>query len=198
MTEHQLERSISRIKKQIADLESREKNLSIHGHWDLGYYKGKLSVLEDWLDNIRDGNPKPCYIGNDSEAQIKQLGDDIYNLLPDYDVNERDCQNAAKELYEKGHRKLSDKVIETPCLVGDSIWYIDKNYTVQEAQVVRIVIDGFYSRYVIASRYDYETEDTIRLALRFEDLNTDYWLTKEPAEERLKEIINSMKLTNKE
>lgn len=128
------------------------------------------------------------------EAEVRQLGEDIYGLLPDDAVNERDCLNAAEQLYEKGYRKLCDKVLEIPCLIGDTIWYVDKNYVVQEAQVVRIIIDGFYSRYVIATRYDYETKDTVRLALRFEDLNNDYWLTKEPAEARLKEIINSMKL----
>ena len=55
MTEHQLERQIARIKKRIQDYEDRESTLSVHGHWSLGYYKGKLTVMEDWLDDIREG-----------------------------------------------------------------------------------------------------------------------------------------------
>ena len=50
----QLKRQIERVKKRIQDLEDREGNLSIHGHWDLGYYKGKLAVMEDWLDSIQE------------------------------------------------------------------------------------------------------------------------------------------------
>lgn len=121
------------------------------------------------------------------EKQIEEMAQDIDKALPDYEHNARDCKNAAYELHQKGYRKLRDSVIEIPCLVGDTIWYIDKDSKVQEAQVTRIIIDGFYSRYIIASRYDYETEETIRLVLRFERLNIDYWLKKELAEERLKE-----------
>ena len=54
MTERQLNRQIERIKKRIQDLEDRKDKLSVHGYWDLGYYKGKLSVMEDWLDSIKE------------------------------------------------------------------------------------------------------------------------------------------------
>lgn len=32
---------------------------------------------------------------------------DMYNLLPDYDVNERDCGRAAEEMFRMGYRKQS-------------------------------------------------------------------------------------------
>lgn len=54
MTEHQLKRQIERIKKRIQDYEERKETLSVYGYWDLGYYIGKLAVMEDWLDAIRE------------------------------------------------------------------------------------------------------------------------------------------------
>jgi hypothetical protein len=54
MTERQLKRQIERIKKRIQDLEDRKDKLSVHGYWDLGYHKGKLAVMEDWLDSIKE------------------------------------------------------------------------------------------------------------------------------------------------
>ena len=52
MTERQLRRQIERLKKQIQSYEERKENLSVHGYWDLGYFQGKLAVMEDWLDSI--------------------------------------------------------------------------------------------------------------------------------------------------
>lgn len=54
MTERQLNRQIERIKKRIQDLEDRKDRLSVHGYWDLGYYIGKLAVMEDWLDDLQE------------------------------------------------------------------------------------------------------------------------------------------------
>ena len=54
MTERQLKRQIGRITKRIQALEDRKDNLSVHGYWDLGYHKGKLAVMEDWLDDRVD------------------------------------------------------------------------------------------------------------------------------------------------
>lgn len=48
----QLERRIERTRQVIKDYEAREEELSKHGQWSLGYYKGKLYVLEEWLDSI--------------------------------------------------------------------------------------------------------------------------------------------------
>ena len=90
----------------------------------------------------------------------------------------------AKHLYDEDYRKQSENVIELPCKIGDDIWYIDKKYTVQKAEVTCIDIRST-SRHIIATRYVWETEETIKLALMFERLNVDYWLTKEEAEEAL-------------
>ena len=56
MTKHQLERRIKRLQKHINDLEERKSNLSVHGYWELGYYRGQLSIMEDWLDSIIETN----------------------------------------------------------------------------------------------------------------------------------------------
>lgn len=58
MDEHQLRRQIERIKERIQDYESRKERLSVHGYWDLGYCKGKLTVMEDWLDSILEAKGK--------------------------------------------------------------------------------------------------------------------------------------------
>ena len=47
-----LQRQILKAKANIADLEEKKDYLSQHGHWSLGYWKGRLSVLEDWLDEL--------------------------------------------------------------------------------------------------------------------------------------------------
>lgn len=47
-----LERTINRLKKDIQELEDKKDSLSKHGYWDLGYYKGQLSVLEMLLDEL--------------------------------------------------------------------------------------------------------------------------------------------------
>ena len=45
-----------------------------------------------------------------TEKQIEEMARDMYALLPDYDVNERDCRYAAKEMFAKGYRKQSKEV----------------------------------------------------------------------------------------
>ncbi len=41
------------------------------------------------------------------ENQIEEMARDIYNLLPDYEHNERDCRSAASEMFRIGYRKQS-------------------------------------------------------------------------------------------
>ena len=53
-TKEMLERQILRTKNRIKELEDKEEHLSKHGYWELGYFKGKLSVLEDWLDELKE------------------------------------------------------------------------------------------------------------------------------------------------
>lgn len=56
MDKHQLRRQIERLKKSISDYEEKEAEgkLSNPGYWSLGYFKGKLSVLEDGLDETEE------------------------------------------------------------------------------------------------------------------------------------------------
>lgn len=54
ITKERLERQIYKYKEKLNDLKSREEHLSKHGYWDMGYFQGKLSVLEDLLDEIEE------------------------------------------------------------------------------------------------------------------------------------------------
>ena len=54
MDKRQIQRQIERTKKHIADYEARKDNLSVHGYWSFGYYQGKLTAMEDALDDIEE------------------------------------------------------------------------------------------------------------------------------------------------
>ena len=84
---------------------------------------------------------------------------------------------------------LENGVIVPPCKVGDTVWYIDTNYNIQKAEVTCIDIRST-SKSLIATRYVWETEETVKLALMFEHLNEGYCLTKEQAEKALAEVAN--------
>lgn len=56
MTEKELQRKINRAKLKLANLEERKDNLSKFGYWDMGYLQGKIAVLEDWLDLLKEGD----------------------------------------------------------------------------------------------------------------------------------------------
>ena len=84
---------------------------------------------------------------------------------------------------------LANGVIAPPCSMNDTIWYIDKDYNVRDAEVSCIDIRGT-NYHIIATRYIYETEETVKLYLFFSDLNKRFWLTKEEAEEALSGIQN--------
>ncbi len=55
-SEKRLVHRIERLKKRIDNLYSRKDVLSVHGMWQLGFYEGVVSELENILDEIRDGN----------------------------------------------------------------------------------------------------------------------------------------------
>ena len=50
VTAARIHRRIIRLKIQLNKLLEREEHLSKYGHWEIGYLKGQISVLEDWLD----------------------------------------------------------------------------------------------------------------------------------------------------
>lgn len=54
MREQQLKRQIERIRKRIQEYKEKKEALSVYGYWSLGYYHGKLSALEDWLDYMKE------------------------------------------------------------------------------------------------------------------------------------------------
>ena len=54
LTIKQVERRLELAKKRLAPLLDREEHLSKHGYWDIGYLKGQISVLEDWLDELKE------------------------------------------------------------------------------------------------------------------------------------------------
>ena len=111
-----------------------------------------------------------------------ELSESIY--MSGHGLDWQESDDIADQLYAEGYRKQSENTIELPCKAGDEIWYIDKNYIIQKAEVTSISIRTT-SRQIIVSRYVWETEETIKLALMFEHLNIDYWLTKEEAEKAL-------------
>lgn len=132
---------------------------------DICPYLKKHKEIEELIDII-----------NDVDDNGYAYDEDGYEI-----TGYANSRKIAEALYNADYRKQSENVIELPCKVGAKIWYIDKNYTVQKAEVTSISIRTT-SRHIIATRYVWETEETIKLALMFERLNVDYWLTKEEAE----------------
>jgi len=47
-----IKHKIERCNKRIEDYENIKEYLSIHGHWSLGYFEGRKSILEEILDEI--------------------------------------------------------------------------------------------------------------------------------------------------
>lgn len=48
----QTERHIERYTERLEALQEKEKVLSVHGHWELGYYRGTVSALENVVDKL--------------------------------------------------------------------------------------------------------------------------------------------------
>lgn len=53
MTKDRLEHMIERNQMQLKSIQNRQDNLSVWGYRDMGYYQGRISALEDWLDEIK-------------------------------------------------------------------------------------------------------------------------------------------------
>lgn len=114
------------------------------------------------------------------------MRDRLVTLLKEADENTANKMITDYEdvIKDNAEYLLANRVIVLPCEVGNEIWYIDKNYTIQKAQISSAIIKSS-SMHFIAMRYEEETEEIIKLAIRFEDLNVDYWATKEEAEKAL-------------
>ena len=54
LTVKEVQRKLDLAKRRLQPLLEREEHLSKHGSWDIGYLKGQISVLEDWLDDLQE------------------------------------------------------------------------------------------------------------------------------------------------
>lgn len=52
------------------------------------------------------------------EERIEEMAQDMYDLLPDYDVNRRDCTIAAAGLFAKGYRRQIEGHWITPTIIS--------------------------------------------------------------------------------
>lgn len=60
LNKERLRRKIARTKKQVEkyDVPDASQVFTYHGGWSCGYLVGRLSVLEDLLDEIEEGEEK--------------------------------------------------------------------------------------------------------------------------------------------
>lgn len=54
MNRDRIRRKIERARKKLEPLIERKAYLSEHGHWEIGFLQGQISILEDWLDDITE------------------------------------------------------------------------------------------------------------------------------------------------
>lgn len=55
-TKERILRMIKRNKAHLKQLQDKQANLSVWGYRDMGYFEGRLSVLEDLLNEIEESN----------------------------------------------------------------------------------------------------------------------------------------------
>jgi hypothetical protein len=53
-TKERLPHMIKRNQAMLKQLKDKQDNLSVWGYRDMGYYEGRLSVLEDLLDEMEE------------------------------------------------------------------------------------------------------------------------------------------------
>jgi hypothetical protein len=121
--------------------------------------------------------------------QTEKQRERLVELLKKADANpfNREITNFEDIMEMIADYLMSNNVVVLPCNVNDTVWYIDQKYNIQEAEVSCIDIRGYTNKHIIAKRYDYEKEDTITVVFFFEDLNDSFWLSREEAENVLKE-----------
>ena len=47
---------INLLEKRLSRLLQRQEYLSNHGYWEVGYLKGRISALEEWLYELQEDN----------------------------------------------------------------------------------------------------------------------------------------------
>jgi hypothetical protein len=53
-TKERISHTIERNKAALKRLQDKQENLSVWGYRDMGYYEGRISVLEDLLDDMEE------------------------------------------------------------------------------------------------------------------------------------------------
>ena len=49
-----LRHRLKRAEEKYLVLKSKEEKLSEHGHWELGFWQGRIATLEDLIDELED------------------------------------------------------------------------------------------------------------------------------------------------
>lgn len=87
------EKTVTRIKhkiekysKRIEDYENRKENLSIHGHWSLGYFEGRKSILEEILDELNESPESVLHQLKSNQEKVKDSNDEKNNKVKQKEV----------------------------------------------------------------------------------------------------------------
>lgn len=88
------------------------------------------------------------------EQMIYEMGKDFYSLIPDDDVNERDCMYAAVEMFAKGYRKQEWISVEErlPDKAGEYLVVYHPCYWDNVYEEVRVGLDTFRGKTSWAKR----------------------------------------------
>lgn len=54
ITKERIKRQIHRCEENLRNLEDNKDILSKHGYWSIGYFKGRITTLKDWLDELEE------------------------------------------------------------------------------------------------------------------------------------------------
>lgn len=68
-----LERNERKAKRYSQEYKGREEQHTFHGGWNLGYWEGRVSAIEDVLDILEDNGMKPEF---DIRAVLKSYCND--------------------------------------------------------------------------------------------------------------------------
>lgn len=90
-----------------------------------------------------------------------------------------------KELKEYKELESDGKLVKLPCKVGDILYYINGPY-ILDAEVIEFWIDECEVWNILTNVY--QNRDTYELQVNPENIGSKVFLTKEEAEEKLKEI----------
>jgi hypothetical protein len=105
-----------------------------------------------------------------------------YKRYTDKNWKDFDCSEMYKAFAELEDKIENGTLIELPCKVGDTVWYI-KNYGFGRYKVEDMRVVGF-------NFSNYPDEKTIWVVGAYEEQSRNIYKTKAEAEEKLKELQN--------